>query len=72
MTPTQDVTPLVEALERAAPWFEEYAHNHKIKALYDEQCETQRAARLDKSKRNKERVQSLRQAVAKWKAQDDE
>lgn len=50
---------LAEAVEKAAVWFDEYAFQHGCKATQTGDLE-ERASRLDKAKRNKERADELR------------
>lgn len=64
-TAQPEVKALVEALERAAGWFEEYAtaHDKKMREAVDSYEQAQRA---DKAIRNAERAKELRQALAAY------
>lgn len=57
---------LVEALEQGARWFEEYAVEHEVKARQTSDS-YESASRIDKAKRNQERADFLRQALATFR-----
>lgn len=59
----ENVKGLVEAVEQAAAWFDEYATEHYAKAKTAPDYREQ-GAREDKGKRNKERAQFLRAALS--------
>lgn len=60
----EGVAILREALEQAARWFEGYAVDHEVKARQASDSGEQ-ASRRDKAKRNQERADFLREALAK-------
>jgi hypothetical protein len=58
------IADLLNALEKAAVWFDEYAFQHGCKATQTADRGEQ-ASRLDKAKRNRERADELRAVIGK-------
>lgn len=65
-----DAERLADMLRLSARWFEQYALDHEIKAQQAVDSYEQ-ASRADKARRNQERADDIRAALAAWEKQHD-